>query len=280
MLQMSPGAAAATSGASGSAATNQADTHAQPHSGAGATGSCNRSQGTPALVALHDAVGSWWTQTAASAAQQTEVVRAMAGAAARYMHVMWPQVRVEQCRLAHPVGELGSHPVVVLMGEGGGSVCLWPLGHVWGQRQGLGVELQPHCISPTTTTMQQQQQNTSCTLPRALAQVTHAPGLELTKLLLSGPLGAGWADRAFFSDDGSTAVRSGSFSLAAGLCLLCPRNFILPAGWTQRSCSTCTHPSLGLVLCPCAYAYIAFSSDTLASLCCPPWTPFALPWFL
>jgi hypothetical protein len=178
-----------------------------------------------------------------------------------------------------PCGRVGLPPGGGVDG-GGGRFCLSVASRA---RVGAktGLELQPHCISPTTTTMpQQQQQNTSCTLPRALAQVTHAPGLELTKLLLSGPLGAGWADRAFFSDDGSTAVRSGSFSLAAGLCLLCPRNFILPAGWTQRSCSTCTHPSLGLVLCPCAYAYIAFSSDTLASLCCPPWTPFALPWFL
>ncbi|WIA41460.1 hypothetical protein OEZ86_005037 [Tetradesmus obliquus] len=37
-------------------------------------------------------------------------------------------------------------------------------------------------------------------------QVAHAPGLELSRALLAGPLGAGWAGRAFFSDDGSTAV--------------------------------------------------------------------------
>ncbi|KAF8054954.1 BIO3-BIO1 [Scenedesmus sp. PABB004] len=37
-------------------------------------------------------------------------------------------------------------------------------------------------------------------------QAAHAPGLELTRALLAGPLGAGWAARAFFSDDGSTAV--------------------------------------------------------------------------
>jgi adenosylmethionine-8-amino-7-oxononanoate aminotransferase len=39
-----------------------------------------------------------------------------------------------------------------------------------------------------------------------LLQVAHAPGLELSHALLSGPLGAGWASRVFFSDDGSTAV--------------------------------------------------------------------------
>jgi dethiobiotin synthetase/adenosylmethionine--8-amino-7-oxononanoate aminotransferase len=39
-----------------------------------------------------------------------------------------------------------------------------------------------------------------------LLQVAHAPGLELSRALLSGPLGAGWASRVFFSDDGSTAV--------------------------------------------------------------------------
>lgn len=38
------------------------------------------------------------------------------------------------------------------------------------------------------------------------AQVAHAPGLELTRALLRGPLAAGWASRVFFSDDGSTAV--------------------------------------------------------------------------
>ncbi len=35
---------------------------------------------------------------------------------------------------------------------------------------------------------------------------THEPGLELTAALLRWPLGAGWAARAFYSDDGSTAV--------------------------------------------------------------------------
>jgi dethiobiotin synthetase/adenosylmethionine--8-amino-7-oxononanoate aminotransferase len=34
---------------------------------------------------------------------------------------------------------------------------------------------------------------------------THAPALALTARLLAGP-GRGWAQRAFYSDDGSTAV--------------------------------------------------------------------------
>lgn len=39
------------------------------------------------------------------------------------------------------------------------------------------------------------------------SQVAHAPGLELTRALLSPPFNAGgWANRVFFSDDGSTAV--------------------------------------------------------------------------
>jgi hypothetical protein len=46
----------------------------------------------PVLAHLHDAASSWWTQTAASSQQQLEVVRAVAAAAGRYMHVMWPQV--------------------------------------------------------------------------------------------------------------------------------------------------------------------------------------------
>ena len=37
-------------------------------------------------------------------------------------------------------------------------------------------------------------------------EVAHEPGLELTRRILEGPLGAGWASRVFFSDDGSTAV--------------------------------------------------------------------------
>lgn len=44
------------------------------------------------LAPLHDAASSWWTQTAAAADLQVEVTRAVAAAAARYMHVMWPQV--------------------------------------------------------------------------------------------------------------------------------------------------------------------------------------------
>jgi dethiobiotin synthetase/adenosylmethionine--8-amino-7-oxononanoate aminotransferase len=44
------------------------------------------------LTPLHDAASSWWTQTAASPQLQLEVCRAVAAAAGRYMHVMWPQV--------------------------------------------------------------------------------------------------------------------------------------------------------------------------------------------
>lgn len=45
------------------------------------------------LTHLYDAAGSWWTQTAATPQLQLELSRAVAGAAGRYMHVMWPQVR-------------------------------------------------------------------------------------------------------------------------------------------------------------------------------------------
>jgi dethiobiotin synthetase/adenosylmethionine--8-amino-7-oxononanoate aminotransferase len=78
---------------------------------------------------MYDSASSWWTQTCNSNLQ-TEVTRAVAAAAGRYMHVLWPEV-------------------------------------------------------------------------------AHEPGLELTKKILSGPLGKGWASRVFFSDDGSTAIEVG-----------------------------------------------------------------------
>lgn len=46
-------------------------------------------------------------------------------------------------------------------------------------------------------------------MPCVRPQVAHTPGLALTEALLQGPLGAGWASRVFFSDDGSTAVEVG-----------------------------------------------------------------------
>jgi len=80
----------------------------------------------PTLHPMYDAASSWWTQTC-RADLQTEVARAVAAAAGRYMHLLWPEV-------------------------------------------------------------------------------AHEPGLVLTKRLLEGPLGSGWASRVFFSDDGSTAI--------------------------------------------------------------------------
>jgi hypothetical protein len=58
----------------------------------------SRSSSGPVLAHLHDAASSWWTQTAASSQLQLEVARAVAAAAGRYMHVMWPQVRPQQQR--------------------------------------------------------------------------------------------------------------------------------------------------------------------------------------
>jgi dethiobiotin synthetase/adenosylmethionine--8-amino-7-oxononanoate aminotransferase len=52
----------------------------------------------PMLVPAYDAASSWWTQVAgggsggAGARAQAEVTRALASAAGRYAHVMWPQV--------------------------------------------------------------------------------------------------------------------------------------------------------------------------------------------
>jgi hypothetical protein len=63
--------------------------------------SSSSSSSSPVLAHLHDAASSWWTQTAASSQLQLEVARAVAAAAGRYMHVMWPQVSqqlwLQQC---------------------------------------------------------------------------------------------------------------------------------------------------------------------------------------
>jgi hypothetical protein len=119
---------------SGSALSSSGSLHSSSSSGSGSLhssssgsgGQPSGGSGAPALAPLYDSASSWWTQTCAGPLH-AEVVRAVAAAAGRYMHVMWPEV-------------------------------------------------------------------------------AHAPGLELTRRLLAGPLGAGWAGRVFFSDDGSTAV--------------------------------------------------------------------------
>jgi dethiobiotin synthetase/adenosylmethionine--8-amino-7-oxononanoate aminotransferase len=45
----------------------------------------------PVLQPYYDACSSWWTQTV-TAALQPEVVKAVAAAAGRYGHILWPEV--------------------------------------------------------------------------------------------------------------------------------------------------------------------------------------------
>ena len=131
MYQGSSSSSGSGSSSSGSVGQQQQQQQRQQSGQSGpspqaAARSAEQQSGQSALVPLYDAASSWWTQTCRGDLQ-SEVARAVASAAGRYMHVLWPQV-------------------------------------------------------------------------------AHEPGLELTRALLEGPIGRGWASRVFFSDDGSTAI--------------------------------------------------------------------------
>jgi dethiobiotin synthetase/adenosylmethionine--8-amino-7-oxononanoate aminotransferase len=73
----------------------------------------------PSLRPAYDAASSWWTQVASGARAQNEVTRALASAAGRYAHVMWPQV-------AHAPGlRLAEELVQGPLGRGWASRCFF-----------------------------------------------------------------------------------------------------------------------------------------------------------
>lgn len=74
--------------ASTSDSTSAAASSSSSSSGAAALGG---SSGPPMLQPQYDAPSSWWTQMASGQQLQSEVARAVAYAAGRYMHVMFPE---------------------------------------------------------------------------------------------------------------------------------------------------------------------------------------------
>jgi dethiobiotin synthetase/adenosylmethionine--8-amino-7-oxononanoate aminotransferase len=182
--------------------------------------SSSAASGGPALTPLYDAASSWWTQTAGPFADQGHVVRAAAAAAARYSHVMWPEV-------------------------------------------------------------------------------AHEPGLRLAEKLLQGPLGAGWAARVFYSDDGSTAVEVAlkmafrRYALDHGLVAAVPssssspRNSNSSSKSSNSSSSGTSQPDEAAAAAPPALDVLALSNayhgDTLGAMDCAAPSPFngplQTPWY-
>lgn len=79
------------------------------YSGNGAQHAQHAEQQHPGLTSLYDGAASWWTQSCRGDLQ-TEVSRAVAAAAGRYMHVFWPEIvhepglRLTQRLLSGPLG--------------------------------------------------------------------------------------------------------------------------------------------------------------------------------